>query len=126
MDFVIGMVVGALLSFFYWRSVIIKAIENALLTPSKEIEQSMRDSIDDNETRTLKVTVEQVENQFYLYQEDSNKFIMQGENSQEFQSRLKSMKIDEMSIVNGASAAAKALVEISQKQKEQSETSNNQ
>ena len=126
MDFVIGMVVGALLSFFYWRSVIIKAIENALLTPSKEIEQSMRDSIDDNETRTLKVTVEQVENQFYLYQEDSNKFIMQGENLQEFQSRLKSMKIDEMSIVNGASAAAKALVEISQKQKEQSETSNNQ
>ena len=86
----------------------------------------MRDSIEDSETRTLKVTVEQVENQFYLYQEDSNKFIMQGENLQEFQSRLKSMKIDEMSIVNGASAAAKALVAISQKQKEQSETSNNQ
>lgn len=125
MDFVLGMVLGALLSFFYWRAVILKAIEQALLTPSKEIEQQLtKENID--QSKMLNVLVEQEGDQFLLYRQDTNNFVMQGRCLQDFQQRLGFMKIDQMSIVNGGSAAAKALVEISEKQKEQSENSNNQ
>lgn len=123
MDFVLGMVLGAVLSFFYWRAVVIKAIEQSLLMPSKEIDQSTTAELEPN---ILNVMVEQEGDQFLLYKQGTNNFVMQGSCLQDFQQRLSVIKVDQLSIVNGGSAAAKALVEVSEKVKEKSENSNNQ
>ena len=123
MDFVLGMVLGAVLSFFYWRAVVIKAIEQSLLMPSKEIDQSATAELEPN---ILNVMVEQEGDQFLLYKQGTNNFVMQGSCLQDFQQRLSVIKVDQLSIVNGGSAAAKALVEVSEKVKEKSENSNNQ
>lgn len=117
MDFVIGLVVGAFISFFYWRSVVIAAIEKTL----GEIHNH-----DDNvieEKKTLLVTVEQEGDVFLLYKQGSNNFVMQGQSLQDFQQRLKQLQIDELQIVNGKSEAANHLVAISKKIKEKNENS---
>ena len=125
MDFIIGMLIGAALSFFYWRSIILSAIEQALLTPSKEFQDKL-DNIHVEQTNILQVMVEQEGDQFLLYRQDTNNFVMQGSCLQDFQQRMKSMKFEELSIINGGSDAAKALVAISENKKEHSENSNNQ
>ena len=123
MDFLLGLLVGGIVSFLFWRSVIQKAIEQALLTPAAEMQPLAENQHD--ESAILKVTVEQEGDQFLLYRQDTNNFVMQGMCLQDFQQRLTFLKVDQISIVNGGSAAAKALLKISQLKKEHNENSSN-
>jgi hypothetical protein len=118
MDFFFGLLVGFVLSFFYWRSVVVKALQTAL----DKVEQQT----DTQDTVTLEVKVEQHDGQFFLFRADTDGFIMQGSSLQDFQSRLKTMNIDQLNIINGTSDAAKSLIKISKQLKEQNENSNNQ
>lgn len=117
MEFLLGVFVGVVIAFFYWQSVIIKAINRAF----NEAEETA-----ENAARKLAVTVEQEGDQFLLYQLDTNRFLMQGTSLADFQKQLSSLNLDALSIANGDSTAAQALLKVSQSNKESNETSNNQ
>lgn len=121
MDFIIGFVLGGVVTIFYVRTVIKKAMQQVL--DGVELDSSAEDQ---SPKKRVEAKVEQHDDQFFLFRADNDGFIMQGASMQDFQSRLRAMKIDELSIVNGASEAAKSLIKVSERLKEQSETSNNQ
>ena len=117
MEFLLGVLVGVVIAFFYWQSVIVSAINRAF----NEAEETA-----ENAARKLAVTVEQQGDQFLLYQLDTNRFLMQGTSLADFQKQLSSLNLDALSIANGDSTAAQALLKASQSNKESNETSNNQ
>lgn len=84
MDFLLGILVGLIVSFFYWQSVILKAINDG-------IDEAFAAEL---EPKKLVVTVEQEGDQFFLYQTDNNRFLMQGTSLADFQKRLPSLNID--------------------------------
>ena len=114
MDLFIGIFVGFVLSFFWWRHQIIKAVERA-------IDQTTDDATQSN--IKLRVTVEQEGDQFLLYNTDTNQFVMQGTTIADFQKRLLALQVDAFTIENGSSVAAQALLKVSQR--ESNEISNN-
>jgi len=114
MDLLIGIFVGFVLAFFYWRHQIIKVFEKAIDDAVDEAAQSIT---------KLQVTVEQEGDQFLLYRSDTNRFLMQGTTIADFQKRLTELQVDALSIENGNSVAAQALLKVSQK--EAHEISNN-
>lgn len=107
MEFLFGMCVGVVVAFFYWRAVILKAIEQAL----EHVAQA-GDNLDSD--RCMTVNVEQEGSVFLLYQADTNKFIMQGTDLQDFQERLRGVNVDQLIIKNTQSPAALALIQASQ------------
>lgn len=120
MEFFIGFLLGAVSTMFYVRSVIRGAIQQVIDTVEHEQQQST------SVANAVEVKVEKHDDQFFLFRADTDKFIMQGTSLQDFQNRMRTMKIQEIAIVNGKSDAAKALVEVSNQLKEQSENSRNQ
>ena len=117
MEFLLGVLVGVVIAFFYWQSVIVSAINRAFDSAEETAE---------NTARKLAVTVEQQGDQFFLYQLDTNRFLMQGTSLADFQTQLSSLNLDALSIANGDSTAAQALLKASQHNKEPHEDSNNQ
>jgi hypothetical protein len=115
MDFLLGILVGLIVSFFYWQSVILKAINDG-------IDEAFAAEL---EPKKLVVTVEQEGDQFLLYQTDNNRFLMQGTSLADFQKRLPSLNIDVLSIENSSSMAAQALLKTTLTNKESHEDSNN-
>jgi hypothetical protein len=101
MDFLLGFLVGGIVTFFYWRSVIVSAIGLAAQT-FQENQQEL--------DQTLNCNVEQHENTFLLYQADTNRFIVQGTCMQDFINYLDTVPETQIKIINGKSDAARALI----------------
>jgi MFS superfamily sulfate permease-like transporter len=116
MEFLLGVLVGMVIAFFYWQSVIVKAINKVVNEVVTTAESTFK---------KLVVTVEQEGDQFLLYQTDNNRFLMQGTSLADFQKQLPLLNVDALSIANGDSTAAQALLKASQHNKESHEDSNN-
>ena len=101
MDFIWGFLAGTVVMFFYWRSVIIKAIHKV----ADDIEERLEEEI-----KILSVNVEQYGETFLLYQADNNRFITQGTCMQDFVNYLSTVPATQIKIVNGSTEAAKALL----------------
>ena len=101
-EFLSGILVGFVIAFLYWRSVIIEAIRRTI----NDIEEAEEESTENR----ISVTVEQEGDQFYLYRYEDNQFIAQGKNFAEFQKLLPTLKVETLQIMNGGSEAAKALI----------------
>lgn len=104
-DFILGLVIGFVVAFLYWRSIIVASIERALAV--------IEETNEEPEVRRISVTVEQEGDQFYLYRYEDDQFVAQGKDFSEFQKILPILKADSLQIVNGNSDAAKALIAVS-------------
>ena len=114
MDFFLGFLVGAIVIFFYWRSVIIQAIGEVA---EKIIEKQ------EEENQILTCNVEQHDETFLLYHADTDKFVTQGKCMQDFVNYLNTVPATQIKILNGSTEAAKALLKTGNKP---NEISNNQ
>ena len=102
-DFLFGLVLGYIIAFFYWRAKIIAIVDKVVLN---EFDEDGKDP----EKSILRVKVEQHGDQFLLFAEEDDRFVMQGTTMAELVERVKNLPEIEVKIVNGGSAAAKALL----------------